>query len=395
MQYRLSFLAFLLFSASPAWAEWSGFAAIEYRYFPNEPLAVQQQGDNSSFILQPEYNYQWDNGRQLFSFIPYYRHDENDAERSHADIRELSWLNAGDIWELRLGIRKVYWGVTESTHLVDIINQTDLVENADGEDKLGQPMLNLALIGDYGTLDLFVLPYFRERTFPGENGRPRSQLYVDTDQDAIYQSGKKEQHVDYAARWTKSIDVWDIGLSYFYGTNRDPAFKPGFNTSGSPVLIPVYSLIHQTGLDLQATIEGWLWKLETIHRTGMAEDYTAATAGLEYTFYGIADSPTDLGLVLEYMYDDRSKTNSSPFDNDILLGLRFTFNDVQSTDALIGVITDREYDTTIYSVEASRRLGDRWKLSLEARYYEPDKKDTALYSLRKDDYLQMELALYF
>ena len=47
---------------------------------------------------------------------------------------------------MRLGLRKVYWGVTESQHLVDVINQTEGVENLDGEDKLGQPMLNLALI---------------------------------------------------------------------------------------------------------------------------------------------------------------------------------------------------------------------------------------------------------
>jgi len=54
-----------------------------------------------------------------------------------------------------------FWGVTEFQHLVDIINQTDLVENIDTEDKLGQPMINLALINDWGTVDLFIMPYFR------------------------------------------------------------------------------------------------------------------------------------------------------------------------------------------------------------------------------------------
>ena len=36
----------------------------------------------------------------------------------------------------------------------------DLVENIDTEDKLGQPMLNLAFIQDSGTVDFFVMPYF-------------------------------------------------------------------------------------------------------------------------------------------------------------------------------------------------------------------------------------------
>lgn len=332
----------------------------------------------------------------MFSFVPYIREDEHDDARSQTDIRELSWLKAGDIWELRLGIRKVYWGVTESQHLVDIINQSDLAANTDGEDKLGQPMLNLALIGDYGTVDLFVLPYFRERTFPGEEGRFRGQLYVDTEQDAIYQSKDKEQHIDYAVRWAKSIDVWDIGLSHFYGTSRDPRFTPGLNSKGQTVLIPNYDLIHQTGLDIQATIGSWLWKLEYIHRSSDIETYDAATAGLEYTWYGILSTPTDLGLVLEYLYDDRGDDATSPLENDVLLALRFTLNDTQSTDALLGVIKDRNKDTMIYSVEASRRLGDAWKLSLEARFYENvESSEQVVYSLRNDDYVQVELAYYF
>ena len=69
----------------------------------------------------------------------------------------------------------------ESRHRVDYINQTDGVEDVDGEDKLGQPMLNLGLQRDWGDLNFFYLPYFRERTFPGTKGRLRAPLVVDTD----------------------------------------------------------------------------------------------------------------------------------------------------------------------------------------------------------------------
>ena len=396
MLQRKAVCFLLLLLAQPVWAEWSGYTALEYRHFPHEPLYAQQHEDNTSVALQPEYYYQWDDGRQLFSFIPFIRADEHDDERSHADIRELAWIKAADSWELRLGIRKVFWGVTESQHLVDIINQTDLVENTDGEDKLGQPMLNLALIGDYGTVDLFVLPYFRERTFPGQEGRLRSEPYVDTDQDAIYQSADKEKHIDYAARWSKTLGAWDIGLSHFYGTSRDPRFTVGTNASGGTVLIPNYDLIHQTGLDVQATIGSWLWKLEAIRRSSDTETYNASTTGLEYTFYGIGQSATDLGLVVEYLFDSRAKPDASPFDDDVMLGLRFTLNDVQSTEALLGMIKDRDYDTTLYSIEASRRLGDAWKLSLEARYFEDvDERDSSFNAIRNDDFVQLELAFYF
>ena len=43
--------------------------------------------------------------------------------------------------------------------------------NPDGEDKLSQPMVNLALIRDWGAPDFFLLPYFRGRIFPGVKGK--------------------------------------------------------------------------------------------------------------------------------------------------------------------------------------------------------------------------------
>ena len=96
-----------------------------------------------------------------------------DSERTHFDIRELFGLWVFERWELGVGIRKVFWGVTESQHLVDIINQTDLVDSIDGEEKLGQPMVNVSIPHEWGTVDLFILPYFRERTFPGRDGTPQ------------------------------------------------------------------------------------------------------------------------------------------------------------------------------------------------------------------------------
>ena len=93
----------------------------------------------------------------------------------------ISYLHIDDGWDLTAGFDKVFWGVMESSHLVDYINQTDAVEDVDGEDKLGQPMLHLGLQRDWGDLNFFYLPYFRERTFPGRHGRLRAFLVVDTD----------------------------------------------------------------------------------------------------------------------------------------------------------------------------------------------------------------------
>ncbi|MCF6338745.1 MAG: hypothetical protein L3J84_12490 [Gammaproteobacteria bacterium] len=382
--------------------EWSGYISGEFRAFANSPTDARQHDNNLSFSAQPEYYTDWDNGRQSFTVVPFVRWDENDDERSHVDIRELTWLKAADTWELRAGIRKVFWGVTESQHLVDIINQTDLVEATDGEEKLGQPMINLALIRDWGTLDLFVLPGFRERTFPGEKGRLRVSPRVDTDQ-AIYESGDKEQHIDYAARWAHYLGDWDIGLSYFNGTSRDPRFAFGQNNKGQPVLIPIYDLIEQWGLDLQATLGDWLWKFEAINRSGQVDrsgqskSYTALTAGFEYTFIGIANSNADLGVISEVLYDERGDDALTPFADDILLASRLTLNDEQSTEFLLGMIFDSDDAARLLTLESSRRFGDNWKITLEGQAFIniPDINTELLVGVRRDNYLQLEIARYF
>ncbi len=376
--------------------EWSGYIAGELRYFPESPLSTEQfNGANFALSAQPQYYHEWDDGDQSFTFVPFLRVDQHDSERSHFDIRELTWLKAAKTgnWELRLGIRKVFWGVTESQHLVDIINQTDLVEHIDGEQKLGQPMINLALINDWGTLDLFILPGFRERTFPGRKGRLLANgIPVDTDQ-VRYESGAKDKHVDWAVRWAQMFGDWDIGLSHFSGTGREPRFVPGRDTKGRFVFIPFYEQIEQTGLDLQLTQEAMLWKLEMISRKDRQERFTALTGGFEYTF--VRDSGAEIGLLTEYLFDDRHDNATNPFEDDMMLGLRLTLNDEQSTELLAGGIFDLDSSGSYYLLEASRRLGESWKLSLNAYIYSNIPYDDLSYGFRNEDFVQLELAWYF
>jgi len=376
-----------------AQAEWSGDVAGESRHFFDDPIDERQHGDNMSISFEPEYYRDWNDRRDSLTLIPFLRWDEGDDERSHIDVRELIWTHAADEWELRVGIGKVFWGVTESQHLVDIINQTDLVENFDGEDKLGQPMIDLTLIRDWGIVDLFLLPGFRERTFPGIDGRLRTNPYVDENQ-AEFESSNEEQHVDFAVRWSRTLGDWDLGVSHFHGTSRDPRFDLGTN-NGKPVLIPVYDIIDQIGVDVQMTRGSWLWKFEGIYRSGQGSSFNAITAGFEYTFFDVRSSGIDVGVLAEYIYDDRNDNAPTPFQDDLFVGSRLAFNDVQDTQILFGVIGDLDSDTRFWNLEASRRFRDNWVISVESRLIrDPDETDP-IFSLRNDDHLQLEVAYHF
>ena len=361
--------------------------------YPHEPLDPAQERTSWSLLFKPELYLTWQDDHSLV-FVPYLRWDAHDGERTHFDVRELYWETYGDTWDLRVGVGKVFWGVVETQHLVDIINQTDAVENPDGEDKLGQPMLNLSLIRDWGSVDLFLLPGFRERTFPGRVGRVRSLARVDKDQ-ASYESSAEQAHVDYALRWSHVLGDWDLGIYHFYGTSREPRFLLGADARGQSVLTPRYDLIHQTGIDVQATLGNMLWKLETIHRSGQGDSLVAASGGFEYTMVGVMGTVADVGILGEYHFDSEGEGNTFRFEDDVFAGIRLALNDVQSSELLVGAIVDRESKGRLFALEASRRLGDDWKLEVQARIFSSLPPTDPQFSLRNDDHIQIGLFKHF
>ncbi|MCK4841913.1 MAG: hypothetical protein KAT04_08520 [Methylococcales bacterium] len=387
------FLVYLSVFNSVSAVEISGHIGIENLGFINNRLESEQYNYYLSGVLEPELYHEWEGGKQSLAFVPFYRYSLHDNRRTHFDIRELTWLKAANDWELRVGIRKDFWGVSESQHLVDIINQTDLVENSDTEDKLGQPMINLALINDWGTLDLYFLAGFRERTFPGREGRLRATPEINVS-DAQFEKQGAQKHLAYAIRWSYSIGDWDIGLSHFYGTNRDPSFLATADLNGQIQIIPYYEMIHQTGVDIQLTQESWLWKLESIVRSGQGKTYYAGTGGFEYTFYSVFESVIDVGIVAEYLYDSRGSHAPVVFQDDFLVAFRLGFNDTQSTELLAGIIFDRTNNTRFFNVEASRRFGDDWKVELEGRFFSSSNKNDPAFIFRDEDHIRVEIRYY-
>ncbi|WP_025666495.1 hypothetical protein [Aquimarina megaterium] len=363
----------------------------EYRYFYDNALFEDQEDHFPSLAIQPEYKAEWNAGYESINFKGFFRLDVDD-ERTHWDIRELYYQKAKKNWEFNLGLKKVYWGVAESNHLVDIINQTDAVESFDGEEKLGQPMAQFTWITEkFGTFDFFYLPYHRKRTFSGKKGRLRFPVVIDKD-DLNYESSAEEWRQDVAIRWKHYFDIFDIGISHFYGTGREPLFI--FDTTGN--INAFYPVIHQTGLDLQITHDAFLWKLESIYRHADAQDFFAMVAGLEYTFSNIDGNGLDIGVLGEYLYDERDELALNALQNDVFFGSRIAFNDTQDTSILIGGITDLESSTTIFSLEASRRFGNSWTAAIEARIFnEIDDNELILSNFREDSFFRISISKYF
>ncbi len=378
----------------------AGEAAFETRVFPGSPAFPGQKGNSvsPSLRLEPHIYYEWNAGNDRLTLTPLLRWDHDDTHRSHIDLRQANWLHIGSDWDFVLGIEQVFWGVTESAHLVNIINQIDQVEDIDGEDTFGQPMINLNLERDSGTYSLFILPGFRKRPFPDSTARLRGRQPVEW-RDALFENGASEHPVDIAVRWARYWGSWDIGLSHFYGVSREPLIRavPDSLSPDRFRLRPVYHLINQTGLDLQYTMGSWLWKLEAITRSGHGDRFAAMVGGFEYSLFGLNDTAVDLGLLMEIHLDGRN-TNTAPQtvgNHDIFIGTRLAFNDENDTEMIAGTLVDWEYETILVTIEAGRRMGAHYGIEATARLFFNAPDADIISGIAADDFIRLDLIRYF
>ena len=388
---------------------------FEVRAFPDQGARTDEQLFPAAWT-ELEWFTSWNGGDDALTLVSGFWWDAEDDERTHADLRELSWLHLGEGWELRSGVRRVFWGVAESQHLVDIINQSDLVLALDGEEKLGQPMVNLSVERPYGIFDFFLLSGFRERTFPGVDGRVGPPFPVD---GAEYESDREEGHLSWALRWTHYIGDWNFAVSHFSGTSREPQLRPAIALVGgvptpTESLVAHYPTIDQTGLEAQYLAGGWVWKLEAISRSGFfTPRYAAAVFGFEFTQGGVRGTRSDLGWVVEYNWDERGDSaQNQVFEQDVFVAARWVANDLRGTEGLLGVYLDPETRERVWWLEASRRLNSDWKLVVEGRAFAgghplptdfarlvaalsaPDVDNKTGY-LQQDDFVRFQLIRYF
>ena len=386
----LSGITQMVFAASSI----DGHVRADVRYFLDTSGHRLQSNQISTVLtIEPSWRYESVDRQQLFRMSLSGRVGNIDSQQDAANVKELLFSKFSDDWELHAGIGEYFWGVTESQHVVDIINQLDLVQNIDGEEKVGQAVVNLTKFTDVGTLDFFLLPGFQERRYPGMKGRLRTQLPVDAALTR-FESAAGRHRLDLAARFFGTFGASELGVSVFSGTSRAPQLSPAVNEAGTAVLAPYYPVIAQWGIDAQYTRNDALWKWEAIRRTVGGSAYYAVTGGIEYGIYGIFETDTDLSVLFEPSFDSRALA-AGPFDRDVFVGLRLSFNDAQSTEIVGGLLADTDRSSRMVNLEASRRLGADWTMKLQARLFRNIAADDPLAAYRADSFVSWRLSRFF
>ena len=367
----------------------SSSIGFQTQIFPEKSTNLRRENYSNNISLSIDTEIEYLKEENKFFFHLFGRADQHDSHRSHIDLREGYYQYLTSNFDLTVGITKVFWGVTESVHLVDVINQTDWLEDIDGEDKLGQPMVRLNIFNEWGDVSVFMLPYFRKRSYFSRFKRLSSALPMSS--ESRFEKSHASRNIDYAFRYQNYFDNFDIGISHFRGTNREPIIS----ISGDRLLANYFS-VTRNALDMQYTLQSWLFKLEILNQRRLGRNYYASVGGFEHTVYGI-NGRNDLGFLLEYQYDDRDTTYlpTTFSDDDIFIGFRYSINDANDTVFLLGGVQDLEDRTTTYSFEAETRLKSNWKAEVTARVFSNVDPKNSIYSLNKDDFIKIEITNYF
>ena len=365
-----------------------GLVQPEFSIFTNGDGKHHQSKNNYSFFTKGNFISYLDERDAKITISAIARYDEKDSERRYIDFQKLKYEQYFENYTFKIGNEIIFWGVNESFNIIDIINQSNLAEDISGTKKFGQPMISLNYNHSYGNFDLFIMPFFKERIFPGRNGRPRLALEVDKSTVA-YESSSKKNKIDAAVRYSTVYDDYDIGIAHFYGNNRSPELNVN---PLSQKLDAYYPILSQTSLDIQSTKGAWLYKLETLTAKNGEERHFGIAGGTEYTIYGLRETTSDLGIIVEYTFDDR---NDFAFNNEGVLALRWTKNDIKSTSLLAGLVADMSGSSNRFFAEFEQRIRDDLKVFIDMSINGEIDADDFTYAFEEDSQLTLKIAKYF
>ena len=156
-----------------------------------------------------------------------------------------------------------------------------------------------------------------------------------------------------------------------------------------------YPKIQQLAVDLQITLGSTLFKLEGLFRESEIEDYGAFGLGFEHTIYGLFNTKKDLGLLIEYHWNQRNEDLDSQFSNDIFFGTRLISNAEDDGQILFGLLQNLNDGSTTAFMEGSRRLPRNWKVFFEGRLFSLIDNNNSLADLNDDTYLQLAITKFF
>lgn len=306
--------------------------------------------------LKYQHDANWRAGANLFV-----RQDQHDDDRDELRLDE-AWVQyaSGD-WDLRVGNQRVTWGSVESVSPLDVINPRDYEEDIVEPAKVGLTMARLRRRLDDASLEFYWLPGYQPSRYAGPESYYAIGGGLPNDYPRQRWSGNQ-----WAARYFRSEDSFDLGLSFLHGLERNASFS--FDPATDRLTGTTY-LSNRLGTDVTYIAGDLVLKLEAVFRTSDQPGNRSAllyALGTEYTLSSIWRY-SDLTLFVEYLASSHNVQDIELMQNDVFAALRWNLKDHWKQRLQFGTFQDLDHPNA-YVWRIEHQLSPSEDLTLGARY---------------------------
>ena len=300
-----------------------------------------------------------------------------------------------------------FWGALEANNVVDVFNTKDF--RTDGLDTQKQGAWNVAYTHytESGEISLIVKLYEEKEQMAAYPYVyyffPKNTEVGALEYDKDLQSNESLYRPTLYLNWSGSTDSeYPIDYAFIlqHGFDNQRAFESTTDLTTFDTTLNEKAYLVNKAMTYNTLVAGSsLLKLEAqiidvlddnVTSIGLrVADYYQFGLGIEHTLTGVIGD-ADLGLIGEYYYYntfDHSDEIADDlalfqiFQNDLFLGLRYTFNDAADSTILAGAIIDMDYEEQSYSIEYQTRFFDVLSMKADYVYINPSTTEKTAYAL--------------
>lgn len=363
-----------------------------YIGFEYKPYLKKQKGEissNSAMTFQSEIEYtgvDW----KIYTLVDVLK-DSEEEQRDYIHINELYFLKSFNAFDFYIGRKVIFLGSLEGHNLVDIFNRQNYQKDSLNEYKRGANYVAINyFFEDDSNLDFYIKFLEDDIRMPSKDST--YYLFSSSSYSEKVNFVNKNEEPSFLLNYSKSLDeelVADIAFGIFYGYDENILYERKGNEVNPLLFQSAKIFTHNTFL-----LEDTLFKVEASYTKVIEdgdfniEDFYSLGMGLEYTIESLYKNH-NLGLISEYYKSDNQFTL---FDNDIFLALRYSLNDKDSSEFLLGFTQDLEKNEKGASLKYSGKLNDFLNISFDAIYINSESSTSPL---NEHSRLMTEIKYYF
>jgi len=330
--------------------------------------------------------------------------DQKDNDRTFLRINELYTQYEGEDYKILLGKNILFWGALEAHNIVDTYNIKETRNDSLNTEKIGAYNLSYSHFFEDSELSFIVKVHEQKNKMANSSyiySILNEGLSIKDDLESVSSLNRPSLYIAYNG--SSYGDEYSLDYSFIYENGYDS--QRYFTIDNTQYIQHAY-LVDKFMTYNTLVFNSTLYKLEALYTKVVEDknisDYIHLALGVEHTLDAL-ENGNEIGLISEYYYYDRFDNNklddlslAQNFQNDLFLGIRYSFNDADDSNVVGGVILDTQYDEQSYYLEYETRIFDIVKIKLDYRYIEPSDTYNTVYSqLGRHQRIALNISYHF